>query len=250
MTETIHPSRSGWAKEETDFLWKEIQAAAQQGLPLREVFQRAGDTLGRKPNSVRNYYYMQLKDQGEGDWRRAAPFETFTQEEVHDLLRQVLIARGQGQSVRSCVMALSQGDKSKMLRYQNKYRSILRKKPELIDRVCRELASEGLPCPSAVIVQPLPSKAEDAWPDDPDVRTILSSLRALSRRASAPAGDRLKVQRDLLLMQLEDLQLAAKAMIGECKEFLGESEQDRPIRLAAFCDALRTHLSRLESLCD
>lgn len=248
MTETIHPSRAGWAKEETDFLWKEIQAAAQQGLPLREVFQRAGDTLGRKPNSVRNYYYMQLRDQGDGEWRRAAPFETFTPEEVHALLRQVLIARGQGQSVRSCVMALSRGDKSKMLRYQNKYRSILRKKPELIERVCRELASEGLPCPSAVIVEPLP-KQEDPWPDDPDVRSILSSLRALSRRASAPAGDRLKVQRDLLLMQLEDLQLAAKAMIGDCKEFLAESEPDRLSRLPEFCAALRTHLSRLESLC-
>lgn len=249
MTETMHPGRGGWQPEETDMLWKEIRAAADSGATLRGVFERMGQTLGRKPNSVRNYYYMQLRDRAGEDLRRAAPFETFTPEEVHDLLRSVLMARGRGQSVRACVMDLSRGDKTRMLRYQNKYRSILRKKPELIRQVCRELEQEGLPCPrAAVIVQPLP--AEERLPEDPDVQAVLSALRSLARRArqnAVPESDRLKVQRDLLLMQLEEIQSAVRAALADCKDFLGESEEGRALRLPAFCDTLSHHIAQLES---
>ena len=95
--------------------------------------------------------------------RRAQPFETFTDGEIHDLLRSILSAQARGQSVRSCVTALAGGDRTKMLRYQNKYRSILRKKPGLIARVCEEMQAEGLPCPPppvTVTVRPLsPEKA-------------------------------------------------------------------------------------------
>lgn len=251
MTETTRPARSGWQQEETDLLWKEIREAAESGAPLRSVFERMGQTLGRKPNSVRNYYYMQLRDRGGEDLRRAAPFETFTEEEVHDLIRQVLMARGRGQSVRRCVMDLSHGDKALMLRYQNKYRSVLRKKPGLIAVVCRELEEAGLPCPSS-----LPREAETpivpgVERGDPDVQAILAALQSLSRRLKAPPApesDRLKVQRDLLMMQLEDLQLAARALIADCKDFLGEDPEIRPLHLEHFCGALAGHIARLESI--
>ena len=256
MTEqTMRLSRNGWSPEETDMLWKEIRAAADTGTPLRGVFERMGQTLGRKPNSVRNYYYMQLRDQGGSEFKRAAPFETFTEEEIHQLLRQVLMARGRGQSVRACVMDLSGGDKARMLRYQNKYRSILRKKPAMIERVCEELKLEGLPCPSGAETAPLspaPCPAEgfrDA--EDPDIRAALSALASLARRirtAGAPESDRLKVQRDLLLMQVEDLQLAAKAAIRDCKEFLGYEMGRRIQLLPEFSDALAGHVARLESV--
>ena len=136
MENTAHLTHSGWTEEETNRLWQEIEAASRDGTPLRTVFERTGQALGRKPNSVRNYYYIQLRAQGDGRLRRATPFETFTPEEVHELLRSVLSARGQGQSVRACVSALAGGDRTKMLRYQNKYRAILRKKPGLIAQVC------------------------------------------------------------------------------------------------------------------
>ena len=237
MTETIR--RSGWQQAEVDLLWKEIRAAAENGDTLRDVFERMGRTLGRKPNSVRNYYYIQLRDQGGESLRRAAPFETFTPEEVHILLRRLLIARGQGRSVRACVTDLSNGDKTLMLRHQNEYRSILRKKPQLIDQVCRELAQEGLPCPQAQAVLP-------ADTDDPAVRVILSALESLARRARqnpAETHDRLKVQRDLMSMRLEDLQSAVQDLIALCKDYLGETEET-----PAFREALAGRLARPESL--
>jgi len=258
MENTAHLSHSGWTEEETRRLWQEIEDASRTGVPLRDVFDRMGQALGRKPNSVRNYYYMQLRPQGDGRFRRASPFETFTQEEIHALLRAVLSARAQGQSVRSCVSSLAGGDRTLMLRYQNKYRSILRKKPDLITRVCEEMQAEGLPCPPpvTVTVRPLaPEKeAHAALPAaDPDVQAILRSLSSLASRAAARPdtaleSDRLKVQRDLLLMQVEDLQLAARDMVARCKDFLGTAPEDRPSRLGEFCEGLALQTARLESV--
>ena len=256
MEQTMHLARNGWRPEETDMLWQEIRAAAETGAPLRGVFERMGQTLGRKPNSVRNYYYMQLRDQAGDELKRAAPFETFSEEEVHQLLRSVLLARGKGQSVRACVMGLSGGDRSLMLRYQNKYRAILRKKPELIQQVCRELQAEGLPCPalpegSAQKKAPAAeARAQLEQMDDPDVQAALAALESLARRAcpnGVTNGDRLRVQRDLLLMRLEDLQLAARGVIAACKDFLGSLPEDRAAQLDAFCDILAGELTKLES---
>ena len=116
MEQTMPLMRNGWSPEETELLWQEIRAAAESGAPLRGVFERMGQALGRKPNSVRNYYYMQLRGQGDASIRRAAPFETFTDEQVHALLRSVLQAKGEGQSVRACVTAMAGGDRAMMLR--------------------------------------------------------------------------------------------------------------------------------------
>lgn len=257
MEQTMHLARNGWRQEETDLLWKEIRSAAETGAPLRGVFEKMGEALGRKPNSVRNYYYMQLRDQAGDDLRRAAPFETFTEDEVHQLLRQVLSARGQGQSVRACVMALSNGDRALMLRYQNKYRSILRKRPDLIESVCQELTAEGIPCPAQVL--PAPKNAEKpaglirqqlAQEEDADVQMAFHALEALAQRARQAgegSGDRLRVQRDLLLMQLEDLQLAARDVIQTCKDFLGSDEEIKIQCLPLFCQSLADGIARLEN---
>ena len=254
MEQTAHLSRNGWTQEETDLLWREIQAALDAGTPLRGVFDRTGQALGRKPNSVRNYYYLQMREKGGEDMKRAAPFDTFSEEEIHDLLRKVLSGRGSGRSVRACVMEMSGGDRSRMLRYQNKYRAILRKKPDLIEQVCRELRQEGLPCPDiSVTVSPLPHPDQAAIDPpaqaDPDVQAILRALSSLARRASAPVpeSDRLRVQRDLLLIQVEDLQLAAKDLLHACKEFLGGGMEERQRQLPAFCDALSGSLAKLET---
>ena len=254
MEQTAHLSRNGWTQEETDLLWKEIRAALDAGTPLRGVFDRTGQALGRKPNSVRNYYYMQMREKGGEEMKRAAPFDTFSDEEIHDLLRKVMLGRGSGRSVRACVMEMSGGDRSRMLRYQNKYRAILRKKPDLIDQVCRELKQEGLPCPDiSITVSPLSFAEEDqvARPcqADPDVQAILRALSSLSRRASAPVpeSDKLRVQRDLLLIQVEDLQLAVKDLVQDCKEFLGGDGEEKQRNLPAFCDTLTEHMAKLEA---
>lgn len=255
MDETMHLARGGWQPEEIAMLWQEIRDAADSGVPLRDVFERMGRALGRKPNSVRNYYYMQLRSQGGETLRRAQPFETFSETEIHQLLRDVLSARGRGQSVRACVMELSGGDRAKMLRYQNKYRSLLKKRPELIASICEELKREGIAAPAASAPQGDSAPGDGAFPlplNDPDGRMLLSALQSLLRRAQRQAEenthDRLKVQRDLLLMQLEDLQLAARDMLRCCKDFLGGMPEQQLDELPLFCQSLSEQVARLESL--
>ncbi len=215
----IRPGRAGWQSTETDRLFSAVKEANAAGKPLRSVFEALAGDLGRKPNSIRNYYYACLRQQPGA--QREAAFQPFTPEETHELLRQVLLARGRGKSVRSCVMQLSGGSHSKMLRYQNKYRTILRTRPELIAQVCEELRREGLPCPEEQST-PAADMADTAFcdPEDaaaarlmaqPCVHDMLEGLKELLRRAArseaSPADakasdlqrqlDRMQVQHDL-----------------------------------------------------
>ena len=109
------------------------------------MFDRLGQELGRKPNSIRNFYYAQVRAQTGEAMGRALPFETFSPEEVERLIESVLTARAQGLSVRACVRKLADGDRTLMLRYQNKYRSTVRTRPELVHRVMDRLAQAGIP---------------------------------------------------------------------------------------------------------
>ena len=106
--------RAGWSETENRLLWETADAAQQQGLPLKGVFEQIARETGRRPNSIRNYYYAQVRDRG--DTTHTARFVPFTQDQVDWLIRQVLIARAAGQSVRSCLQKLSGGDHSLMLR--------------------------------------------------------------------------------------------------------------------------------------
>ena len=116
--------RTGWSESENRLLWETADEAQQQGLPLKAVFEQIAEQTGRRPNSIRNYYYSQVRMR-EGEGSHAARFIPFTQDEVDSLMEKVLRARAAGQSVRSCLQEISGGDHSLMLRYQNKYRAIV-----------------------------------------------------------------------------------------------------------------------------
>ena len=133
---THHP-RSGWQKDEIDLLFDSVRMSDEEGRSLRDVFTDVGRQLQRKPNSIRNYYYAKLREMPELTPKQA-PFRAFSVQEVHELLRQVLMGRGSGESVRACVTRLADGDRSRMLRDQNKYRSILKNKPDMLLSVAEE----------------------------------------------------------------------------------------------------------------
>ncbi|MBE5776168.1 MAG: hypothetical protein E7326_01515 [Clostridiales bacterium] len=237
--------RNGWQEAETALLWQEIEKAAVTGETLRSVFDRMGEKLERKPNSVRNYYYMQLRSREGAAMRRAAPFETFSREEINALLREVLTAQGRGESVRSCVMRLSRGDQKRMLRLQNKYRSVLSKRPEWVSEIAEELTREGIPCMMPQAQQTLPPLRQ---PDvqDADAQALYRAVENLLRRAqeSDPRGDRARAQRDVCLMQLEELQQASGELVQICKEVCAERSEMG----ADSVDRMTNCLSRVENL--
>ena len=227
MTQTIHHPRAGWQQEEIDLLFSAVSEAGETGKPLRDVFAQVGEQLSRKPNSIRNFYYARVRESPELAARQT-PFRAFTSDELHELLRNVLIGRGQGESVRACVTRLAGGDRSGMLRYQNKYRSVLKNRPELLEEIAQELRLEGLPCPeNASACRQYQRGGSDAAPldklrphmQDASVRAMVDALSELLNRAQAAPqdavpyrkwaearreADRLRVEVDLLKMAMEE----------------------------------------------
>ena len=272
MEQALHrSSRTGWRDEESDTLFSAVREASRQGTPLRSVFEQVASSLGRKPNSIRNYYYAQLRQRPETGLNRAAPFQTFTEEEVRELLRTVLMARGQGISVRACVMRMAGGDRGIMLRYQNKYRSILKNRPHLLSEVAEELRREGVAVPENPDFsrqQDVPLRTASQLNraqqlaqalGDPAVQQMLEGLNTLLQRALAFRGrdktvelDRLQITYDLARMRWEDeqnrLHEAVNDMLNVCREFLGLTMDRRQEGLDDFSGLLAIKISNLENL--
>ena len=131
-------SRTGWNSAEEELLQRAVDRCRAAGEPLRTAFMEAAWETGRRPNSVRNHYYANSKT------AEAAPaFLPFSEEESLSLLKTVLLAKSAGESVRACTLRIAEGDTRRMLRYQNKYRALLKSRPALVDRARRELQEKG-----------------------------------------------------------------------------------------------------------
>lgn len=140
-------NRAGWQNGEEAFLFSEVARGRAAGLPLKAVFERVAAQTGRKPNSIRNYYYARVKESGmaASEAFHSAAFVPFSEEEMRALLRTVLAEQAKGISVRACTLNMGKGDTKTMLRYQNKYRSLIRTNPEFVQKVRAELEAEGIP---------------------------------------------------------------------------------------------------------
>ncbi|NLB41337.1 MAG: hypothetical protein GX815_03610, partial [Clostridiales bacterium] len=105
--------------------------------------------------TIRNYYYRYLhaneemmqvdtKNTGGESGKEEDIGRPFTDAETRGLMREMLIAQGRGESVRGCANRLGNGNKRMLIRYQNKYRSIIAREPEYVEGIIRELEKEGI----------------------------------------------------------------------------------------------------------
>lgn len=235
----VRGPHGGWQKQEIEALQKSIDEATQAGESLRSVFERVGRELGRKPNSIRNFYYAQVRARGDDSASRALPFETFAPDEVEQLIENVLTARAQGMSVRACVRRLADGDRTRMLRYQNKYRSTVRTRPELVQRVMQRLSEDGIPYVN-------PYASSDGVPQAAAPEQGLAPLRQRARQSGDPQLVQLFSSLDYLMnLALTPRQAAERVPEEEqTPAFPAESEAlRRADRLSAQCDMLRIRLS-------
>lgn len=231
--------RAGWSEAENQLLWETAEEAQQQGLPLKVVFERIAEQTGRRPNSIRNYYYAQVREHGDTS-QHPARFVPFTQQEVDWLMEQVLIARAAGQSVRACLQKLSGGDHSLMLRYQNKYRAVIKSRPEYVRELVDRLNEQGVVCDTptvshrtrASIGQSCARLEEEARRSgDAELAracdTIADYLRGLRMPAAAP-----------------DLIEAAQELIVPIKDFV--ALPDRKEHIDDFCAEITARIGRFE----
>ncbi len=145
-----------WSIEEAKRLFSLVEKASESGQSLATAFAVIAGESGRSVNSVRNYYYSQLrvfemmpsvaKQLGiRVISARRASFTLFSKEEIDLLLERVLIGKANGRSVRSVIAELSGGDKKKALRLQNKYRSTVACHRDRVKLVTSRLAANKTP---------------------------------------------------------------------------------------------------------
>ena len=232
--------RTGWSESENQLLWETADEAQQQGLPLKAVFEQIAQATGRRPNSIRNYYYAQVRNREDGHVH-AARFVPFTQEEVDWLMEQVLTARAAGQSVRSCLQKLSGGDHSLMLRYQNKYRAVIKSRPDYVRALVEKLNGEGVMC--------------DAPQVNHRSRSDLSASCAQLTDEAQRSGDaELARACDVITKYLrqrrsaeEKPSAAAAELIAPIKDFLALPSEERVRELEPFCEDLAARIGAAEA---
>ena len=123
-----------WKDEEVKSLFSEVESSKAAGKAIREAFNEHAQKYGRKPNSVRNYYYHEI-DRLHDDKQRTkrlninlashekSQFSFFTEEEKNRMINKIKEKLDEGYSVRKACLMLSGGDVKEMLRLQNKYRA-------------------------------------------------------------------------------------------------------------------------------
>ena len=231
--------RTGWSENENRLLWETADEAQQQGLPLKAVFEQIARQTGRRPNSIRNYYYAQVRTREDGH-APAARFVPFTQNEVDWLMEQVLIARSEGQSVRSCLQKLSGGDHSLMLRYQNKYRAVIKSRPDYVRAMVEKLNSEGVHCDTPQVNHRM--KAD-----------LNASCAQMVSQAQRSGDAELAQACDILARHIRRrgdhsrMMEAARELISPLKDFLALPGEEKLTRMQPFCEDISQKIGALEA---
>ena len=140
---------NGYSEQEAKTLIDFIAEGKKRGEALSALFASYGKKCGRAAGSVRNYYYQFLKCEDarakeilRGKRLRAEKIRAFSDDERNEMLKKILSERSKGYSVRRAIANVCAGNEKQMLRYQNKYRNLVKKQPELIERTAKEM---GLP---------------------------------------------------------------------------------------------------------
>ena len=141
---------SKWSDKEVKQLFSFVEECKQKNLPLTYAFSEYARLTTRKPNSVRNYYYLELEELSKNAKRKENlkidltqhqkhEFEEFNEEQTYKLAYDILKQTREGKSVRSVCLSLANNDVSLMIRYQNKFRSLLKTNKDLINNICEKL---------------------------------------------------------------------------------------------------------------
>lgn len=127
----------GFTVNQTQTLMVECLDALERGSSLQSVFTRNAIKTKRSRGTVRNHYYQTLKDIERGAFKGELPQGVeklkakrpvaFTNDDAEKLFESIQSAKSQGKSVRQAILDMSNGDGKLALRYQNKYRSMLKR---------------------------------------------------------------------------------------------------------------------------
>lgn len=269
-------THTGWNPQETEQLFALAEAAQQSGRPLKAVFDEVAAANGRRPNSVRNFYYARVKESNGGSYTHKRAFLPFTDEEAELLVEEVLRAQANGESVRSCTLRLANGSDRAMLRYQNKYRALLKNNPALVRRVSNALAARGMPTFDPFALQDharragrprkqtveLPRLVEQLLSDLDQIEgcnahaliATLAKLAAAARSASVAApveppapGTALRIENEALRRELAREHTRYKQLLGYFTQLIRINSEFLSLNSVVKVSNLSTYIHDLES---
>lgn len=141
---------SKWKDEDVKKLFSFIESGKEKSQNLSGLFSLFAKLTKRKPNSVRNYYYQELNELEKNAERRQklginltlhkkCEQKEFNKDETEKLVESVLSLTSKGYSVRKACLILAKNDAIKMIRYQNKFRSVVLKDKNLYEKCLQNL---------------------------------------------------------------------------------------------------------------
>lgn len=189
---------SKWCDREVKKLFSVVEEAKSQNKSLLEAFRIYAKKSGRKPNSVRNFYYQEI-EQLKNSSKRADRLginlenhlisrpERFTNEQSKALVKEILRKKCLGLSVRKACLEQAGGDLSKMVRLQNKFRNVIKYEKDLYNECLKELREEGLETGGNVVYL---KKQEEKRLSDEDVSSLFMGLVKLVKRTAFENAER------------------------------------------------------------
>ena len=127
---------------------------ANQNKSKTRVFSEFAQIKNKAKGTVRNMYYALAKqskvdpklanDLFNGTPISVNKIKSFTEGQERELVKNVLIEKAKGNSVRSTITKMANGDISLALRLQNKYRNSIKNNKDLVEKVIKEINASGL----------------------------------------------------------------------------------------------------------
>lgn len=196
-----------WKDEEIIKLFSFVEMKKKQNIPLLTIFADYAKISGRKQNSVRNYYYAELGNLEKDEEKKnrlkidlsfhskikQIPFDKSSEK---DIIKKILEKTSKGISVRKACLQLANFDLDTMIRYQNKYRNIVKTNPKLLEDCAKELKLENVPTsvdstPKNVLFMP----KQKTNLTDKDIESLFMGLvRLVKRVANENAQNMVKSQ--------------------------------------------------------
>lgn len=141
---------SRWKDEEIKQLFDIVEKNRKENRSLLSAFSEYAKLSGRKRNSIRNYYYQELSELQKNKSRAnklniniknhiVNESVLFSTNETREIISNILKLNSEGYSIRKACLKLANNNVELMVRYQNKYRSVLKSNPELINEITKEL---------------------------------------------------------------------------------------------------------------